>query len=138
MNRPGRSGIISVVLVVLMLLGGHSLHLATGYRVQGAALTSVICLIVPYGLLVPVAACRALGIPILQYVQVTFARPFVAVLPFAATLLACRWFLEGRPAAILIVAISSGAMVLFVSYWFLILEDRHRDALLKSLKARLA
>jgi O-antigen/teichoic acid export membrane protein len=138
MNRHGRIGVISLVLVVLMLIGGHSLHLATGYRVQGAALTSVICLIVPYGLLVPAAACRALGIPILQYLRGTFSRPFVAVLPFAATLMACRWLLEGRPAAILIVAISSGAVVLFISYWFLILEARHRDALLKSLKARLA
>ncbi len=134
MNRHGTIGVICLVLVLVLLVGGSVLLSGTSWTLHRAALTVVSALALPYGVVLPLYACRRLEIPVLTYLKRAFLTPVACGSLFALVLLLCRILLPTSPLIALLVGAAMAGMVLAVLYWFFLLQESHRAQALAAVR----
>ncbi len=127
MNEHGRVAIFNVVLTVVILVVGTSIMQWFQWNLTKAAWLIVFAMVPPYGLIVPLYACRKLKIGIVEYFRRVFARPVLCSLPLLATLLAVRRYFEGHPFYTLVVGGALGTLVISAIYWTFFLAPAQRE-----------
>jgi O-antigen/teichoic acid export membrane protein len=116
LNMHGRVALAkmwaAVVSIVTLAIGLGWLH----WGLMGAALCFTLPRIIVDGLVTPVFACRKLSVHPSTFYFLTFIKPALAVLPFAAGLLAARAVLPGAGSLALLLAGIGIAGTAFI-YW---------------------
>jgi O-antigen/teichoic acid export membrane protein len=98
MGRHGRPAIFelsgAVFGVGLTWFGLSTMN----WSMRGAAMAVALAVGVSTGVVMPLYACRVVGLPISVYAKEVFPKPFLAVLPFAAGLGVAVWLSAVSPA----------------------------------------
>jgi len=88
-----------------------------GWGPTGAAIAVALPVTVTGGVIAPLLACRVLRISPRDYVRRVGLLPFVLVLPFAAALLAGRWWAGDDAMRAVVAGMGPGSVILAVVYW---------------------
>jgi hypothetical protein len=135
------------------ILAGLNQHGRAGLAIFGSAVTSglaafiwlalfdggllgvAVCLGVPWivgnGLVLPWFAAQHLGTSLENLLLSTWRQPLLYCLPYAAGLLAVRYFYLGTALHTLLWSAFVGGLVLVVCYWFFVFPESWRNKLLK-------
>ncbi|MBN2560128.1 MAG: oligosaccharide flippase family protein [Phycisphaerae bacterium] len=129
LNAHGKPGIAklgaaicSVVLVVLTL---GPLH----WGLAGAAIAVTLPLAIVDGIYVPLCACRRLGLSLRAYLLRAYRGPVACALPFSACLLLARALFADRPSVGLACGLATGGLILLLAYWKYALPARARSGI---------
>jgi hypothetical protein len=87
-----------------------------GGGLTAAAATLAIPVAISTGVLTPVYACRALGLPVRRYLREVWPRPLLLVLPAALILVAAR-LLAGPPVGQLTLGVGLAGILTAGLYW---------------------
>src|SRR4029434_6399670 len=87
----------------------------------------------PYGVLLPVYACRRLQVPVTFYLRRIFLTPVLCAIPLANVVLALRIYFSGEPLLALIAGGLSGGLVTIGLYWTFLLSTGQRAQVLQLL-----
>jgi hypothetical protein len=129
LNMHGKSGLISSAASLLIFGAGTVLLAVAGWSLNRAALLLVVSLAVGEGIVLPVFACRKLGIPLAKYLKAVFLRPLAGALPLAACLAMNRLLMPDG--ALLSLGLGAAATIVYlgaVAWWCRPAQTRWRNA----------
>lgn len=129
MDRHGRAVIYEFFSALTSIALGYILVGVAGFGLMGAAVAIGVPLLIVGGVILPLDACRTLGLSPVRYAAATLPRPFLMNLPFAAVLLAAEWMWPNRPMLSLLAGGSIGGIVLVAVYWKWVLPESMRERL---------
>ncbi|HET7809119.1 MAG TPA: lipopolysaccharide biosynthesis protein [Steroidobacteraceae bacterium] len=134
MNRHGRIAIVNIVLVLLVLVSGTILFGEIGWTLHRAALLIIASLVPPYGVLLPIYACRRLQVPLSLYLRRIFLAPLLCGIPLAAVLWTLRVYFRGEPFLILASGGLVGGLLTCGLYWNYVMTQNQRTQVLQLLR----
>lgn len=137
MNFHGRIGLLNLGVAIAGFSLGAIIVNAVGWSLVGAALLVAIPLTIGNGIIVPIYACRKLGVPLTEYLRRAFLGPAVCALPFGLCLVSSRVLFPDNALATFGIGSAVGALVLGVLYWRYMLSEQLRSRLLKSVGHKL-
>lgn len=135
MNRHGRVGVLNFFVTGATLsVGIWAVH-ATGGSLIAIALCLAITQTVGLGILVPIYACRVLGIRLSEYVSRVFPVPVVCNCIFAACLLICRYIVGAQfDFVALALGLTAAGGVLAALYWTALLPAAMKQRVAEGVK----
>lgn len=136
LNLHGRVGVINLGVALVGVALGIIAMGVLQWKLVGAALALVLPLMIGDGILIPLYACRRLGVSFTEYLRRAFLGPIVCAIPFALCLVAIRVLFGGRPLVALGSAFAAGVVVLGPLYWRYLVPQAIREEVL-SLKSRI-
>ena len=116
MNRHGLPALATFVAGCVSVLSSFIGLTMGGFGLQGAALSMVIPLTIAHGLIVPLCAARAVGLPLRRYLF-ALGVPALMVVPFAMTITAVRLLMGDETLRTIILASALGGVVLGASVY---------------------
>ena len=136
MNLHGKIGIISLATNIGLFCAGVFVVSFLGWDLSKSALLVAVPLTIGSGIIVPLYACRKLGIPVLKYVHNSFSIPLLCNIPFVVSLYAIRTFLTGSNWIIIGVSLSACGIILLPLYMFFVLEKEVRHKITRRITAK--
>lgn len=127
MARQRVPAIMTVVAVALMGLAQAVVLARTDWGLPGVAGVTAATLVLAWGLAVPIYTCRQVGVKVRRYYAVVLIRPVLACLPVSAVWLGLRYAVPlSQGWMTLVAALSSGAVLAGLSWWFVLFDDWDR------------
>ncbi|HED16890.1 MAG TPA: transporter [Gammaproteobacteria bacterium] len=126
MNMHGRVGFISFIVSLLVFLPGYYYINGTEWTLMNAASLIVLPEVIGTGLVLPIYACRIIGIPFYQYLSRAFFTPVLTCSVFLGIILLNRALLYDQLFLALTGALLSGGVVLIFLYWKFLLTPGQR------------
>jgi len=108
-----------------------------GWDLLKAALLIALPLTIGRGVIVPVYACRKVGIPLGKYIRGAFLGPSLCILPFALCLILSRILFADNVFAVLGYGSAAGALILGLLYWRYILPENIRGRIICTMRKKL-
>ena len=127
MNLHGRVGLVCLIIAVVILGIGITALNVLGWSLTGAAVLMMLSLAIPYGVVMPVYACRQLGIPVGTYISRVFSVPVLCGAIFALPLAASRYLFSENALITLIAGSLSGGILLTAMYWSWLFSEEVRS-----------
>jgi O-antigen/teichoic acid export membrane protein len=124
MNLHGRVAASSVVAVGVALL--FVWYAPVHFNLVGCALVVVTPMLVADGMVVPILACRRLGVPLREYIGRVVMQPLASAAPFIGALAISRWCLMRGQTVAASGAVAAGAIVLVCLDWRVVLSRDQR------------
>lgn len=134
MGRHGVPAVFDSLAAVLSVLLGVLILGPWKGGMVGAAIAMTLPVAVSGGVLLPLYACRTLGMPIRHYVAQVAPQPILLAIPFAACLLLARLWCAAEPIQALFVGVSTGGPLLAMMYFRWALPAPARARLLARLQ----
>jgi O-antigen/teichoic acid export membrane protein/peptidoglycan/xylan/chitin deacetylase (PgdA/CDA1 family) len=117
LNQHGVAGITSMVAAFLGVLLGIVLVGILQTGLVGAAATIAITLTLGNGLVIPIHACRAIGLPLRVFAARSLALPVLCCLPFSTALWIVRSVSPYNPLVTLLMGAATAGLTLLPPYW---------------------
>ncbi|MBL8878176.1 MAG: oligosaccharide flippase family protein [Phycisphaerales bacterium] len=127
MDRHGRAAVYEFFGAIASIALGYVLVGVAGYGLIGASVAIGAPLLVVGGVILPLDACRTLGLSPLRYAAATMPKPLLLNAPFAAVLLAAEFTWPNHPLLSLLVGGSLGGVLLGSLYWRFVAPDSLRS-----------
>jgi len=128
LNLHGRIGLISSITSLLTFALGILLLKPIGWSLVSGSLLVAISLTVGGGILVPILACKRLGIAMKSYVRESFLVPVLCNAAFAVCLVLVRLVFDGYPVTAFVTGVGSGSLLLTILYWLYLVPAEKRRA----------
>lgn len=130
LNRHGGYAAWSLGITILAYLIGWYQIEQTGWSIELAAMLMVIPLGIGNGILAPIFACRAIGVPLGSYLLEICVRPVMVGLIYVAILLLCKWEYPEKNLVSFLISSGVSMIILPVMYWFWLLPKKYKSILL--------
>jgi O-antigen/teichoic acid export membrane protein len=134
MGRHGRPALFDLcaasvsIALALLFLGPFRLGLL------GAALAIALPVAVSGGALMPLYACRLVGLSAWRYQRQIAARPLLTCIPLAGCLLFARFAFANAPSHALIAGTGAGGLITLILYWNRVLPRTFKTRLTSGLR----
>ncbi|MEX2222737.1 MAG: oligosaccharide flippase family protein [Candidatus Rokuibacteriota bacterium] len=132
----GRHGVPAAVDVVALFVSAALTWSLLSSGVD-SLLSAALGLALPFalsgGVVLPLYACRVLGLSPWRYLREVLPGPLLASIPCAGSLLAARAFIDADPAFVLLAGTLVAATVTTTIYWRWVLPPQLREAFIKRL-----
>lgn len=136
----GRHGVPAAAEVLALFVSTVLTWLLLNSGVD-SLLSAALGLAVPFalsgGVVLPLYACRVLGISPWRYLREAVPGPILASVPCAAALLAARVFVDGPPAVVLLAGTTAAATVTTAIYWRWVLPPQLKASLIHRFRVTL-
>lgn len=132
MDLHGRIGALTLGLSTVALGAGIFVFHHLGWSLAATAVLVGIPLTLSTGIVLPVYACRKLGIGVKHYFVTIFLTPLLCAIPCACTLLLARHWLRG-PVVLMAGPLLAG-VVIAPFYWYFILTKDMRGRVTRKLR----
>jgi O-antigen/teichoic acid export membrane protein/peptidoglycan/xylan/chitin deacetylase (PgdA/CDA1 family) len=116
LNKHGFAGVASLISALLGVVMSVVLVGVLKTGLVGAAATIAVTLTLGNGLIIPMHACKAIGLSLGAYVSRAFILPILCCLPFAGALVFIRFFAATPLVALLLGGVAAGVLLLPL-YW---------------------
>jgi len=126
MGKQRVPAVIALVLVGIMGVGQWLVLGNTNWGLVGVAGVTSAVLVVGWGMVIPIYACRQLDVRLRQYYATALIRPALASLPAALVWFALRQVPLSHAWVTLGVALLSGLVCCVVGWWFILFDDWDR------------
>ena len=125
MSKHGRAALFELYAAIASVVMGLIMLGPLNLGMTAAALAVAVPIALANGLLLPIYACRVLGVPVADYAKAVLPGPLAAAIPFATVLLIVRWLIDD-PWLTLAVAAGAGSAVLLPIYWRWVFRRRSK------------
>lgn len=108
-----------------------------GWSMLGAAACVSLSVALTTGVLVPLYACRMVGLGLGQYVLQVFPRPALAALPIAASMACVAYWFAGEPLLAVLAGLTVGGTVTAITYWLWVIPEPMKAGLVQRIRSRI-
>ena len=136
MNLHGRVASVALATAAVSFLVGAGVVHLLGWTLLNAAFLVAIPITLSEGVVVPVYACRKVGVPLLRFVRETLVVPVLCGIAFTVPLVSSRILFPDAPLTAFLTGGCTGGFVLGALYWLTILPDRLREKITTKVKRR--
>jgi len=133
LDKHGRIGWISFTTALATLGLGIVVLNSTGWSLTRAAFLIGIPLTLGNGMLIPLYACRVMGVPFSRYIYKSFAGPLLCNAPLSIILILSRTIFSQAPILSVFVGLIVGGSVTAILYLFFVLPRSCREKISKSI-----
>lgn len=134
MGRHGLPSLVELGAALCSVLIGVIVLGPLDWGMWGAAIAIALPVTISAGIVLPVYACRLLGLRLRHYAKLTVPGPVAAVIPFALCLLLARWLWADEPLQALGYGMGIGGSVLAAIYWMWVVPDHLRGTIRRFLR----
>jgi O-antigen/teichoic acid export membrane protein len=137
MNRHGKMSIITfLVAVPLFILGALFLNYQ-GWTVTSAAMNMSIPMLIAFGIILPIYACRLLNIALSQYISQSFFSSLIPNILFLTVLIIFKITLKDTVISLIVAALVGGGIILTL-YWKNLIPAEYKRRILTKLRFKRA
>ncbi|ABM02297.1 transporter of NadC family protein [Psychromonas ingrahamii 37] len=130
MNQHGRISLFAFISVFAFFAVGLLFSGVNDWELTTAALLFVVPMNIVYGLIVPIYTCRELELSWFSYVQSSFIRPVIYVIPFLALLYWSRQAFEAKDIITASVTFFFAGIVTIIIYFVYLVPNKMQQKLL--------
>ncbi|MCU7851338.1 MAG: hypothetical protein KZQ80_03910 [Candidatus Thiodiazotropha sp. (ex Monitilora ramsayi)] len=117
MNMHGRVAVFTFVLSIILLIAGVMTNNYFGWTLVNAAILTVSILTITRGFVIPVYACRKIGISYLLFFGKSFGYPLFGGLVISLWLFFSRWLGADNSLQVLLVGLLGTAVIYPIIFW---------------------
>lgn len=127
MNLHGKVGLLSVGVTLICLCAGYVVIDRTEWSLPKAAILISLPLMIANGVLVPILACRRVGVRLVNYFTHAFLPPLALGIAFGFCLALSRRLIPDNGLLALLAGGTMGGLVLVVLYWWFLFPVMFRE-----------